>query len=75
MINLDEKYHGYLQSGKTLRIDGVNERVRGYGYHCDGSSIMGYYLTTDNYKLYYNMNEQFIRMEALAGLTAEKVEV
>ena len=54
MINLDEKYHDYLTSPKTLRIDGVNERVRGYGYHCDGSDIMGYYLTTDNYKLYYN---------------------
>ncbi len=75
MINLDEKYHDYLTSSKTLRIDGVNERVRGYGYHCDGSDILGYYLTTDNYKLYYNNNEQFIRMEALAGLPAEKVEV
>ena len=75
MINLDEKYHDYLTSSKTLRIDGVQERVRGYGYHCDGSDILGYYLTTDNYKLYYNNNEQFIRMEALVGLSAEKVEV
>ena len=75
MINLDEKYHDYLTSSKTLRIDGVQERVRGYRYHCDGSDILGYYLTTDNYKLYYNNNEQFIRMEALAGLSAEKVEV
>tara|TARA_B100000131_G_scaffold69371_1_gene65677 strand:- start:2457 stop:2693 length:237 start_codon:yes stop_codon:yes gene_type:complete len=66
MINLDEKYHDYLTSSKTLRIDGVNERVRGYGYHCDGSAILGYYLTTDNFKLYYNNNEQFIKMEALA---------
>ena len=54
MINLDQKYHDYLTSPKTLRIDGVNERVRGYGYHFDGSDIVGYYLTTDNYKLYYN---------------------
>ena len=65
MINLDERYHDYLQSDKTLRIDGVAERLQAYGWHCDGSDIMGYYLTTENYKLYYNMQEQFIRMETL----------
>jgi len=65
MINLDERYHDYLQNGKTLRIDGVNERLQAYGWHCDGNDIKGYYLTTENYKLYYNMNEQFIKMEAL----------
>ena len=65
MINLDERYHDYLQSDKTLRIDGVAERLQAYGWHCDGSDIMGYYLTTENYKLYYNMQEQFIKMEAL----------
>ncbi len=69
MINLDEKYHDYLTSGKTLKIDGVNERVRGYGYECDGSEIIGYYLTTDNYKLFYNLNEQFIRMVPIAELS------
>ena len=65
MINLDERYHDYLQSDKTLRIDGVAERLQGYGWHCDGNDITGYYLTTENYKLYYNMQEQFIKMEAL----------
>ena len=65
MINLDERYHDYLQNGKTLRIDGVNERLQAYGWHCDGNDIKGYYLTTENYKLYHNMNEQFIKMEAL----------
>ncbi len=69
MINLDEKYHDYLTSGKTLKIDGVNERVRGYGYDCNGSEIIGYYLTTDNYKLFYNLNEQFIRMVPIAELS------
>tara|TARA_R100000458_G_C8236839_1_gene216957 strand:- start:859 stop:1074 length:216 start_codon:yes stop_codon:yes gene_type:complete len=69
MINLDEKYHDYLTSGKTLKIDGVNERVRGYGYECNGSEIIGYYLTTDNYKLFYNLNEQFIRMVPIAELS------
>mgnify|MGYP001443029960 FL=1 len=65
MINLDERYHNYLDGSKKLRIDGVNERLQGYGWHCDGNDIMGYYLTTENYKLYYNMNEQFLKMEAL----------
>ena len=65
MINLDERYHDYLNGSKRLRIDGANERLNAYGWHCDGNDIMGYYLTTENYKLYYNMNEQFLKMEAL----------
>ena len=65
MINLDERYHDYLDGSKKLRIDGTDERLNAYGWHCDGNEIKGYYLTTENYKLYYNMNEQFIKMEAL----------
>ena len=65
MINLDERYHDYLDGSKKLRIDGVDERLNAYGWHCDGNEIKGYYLTTENYKLYYNMNEQFLKMEAL----------
>ena len=66
MINLDEKFHNYLEKGgKTFRIDGVNEPLTGYGYNCDGNDIVGYYVTTTNYKLYYNLNEQFLKMEAL----------
>ena len=39
MINLDEKFHSYLEKGgKTFRIDGVDEPLRGYGYHCDAVS-------------------------------------
>ncbi len=69
MINLDQKYQSYVTSGtKKLRIDGVEERVRGYGYTDDGKQIDGYYLVTDNYHLYYNLDEQFIRMEASRGL-------
>tara|TARA_Y100001963_G_C6574332_1_gene350387 strand:- start:78 stop:296 length:219 start_codon:yes stop_codon:yes gene_type:complete len=71
MINLDERYHSYLKGGKKLRIDGVNERLQGYGWHCDGSDIKGYYLTTENYKLFYNLNEQFIKMEPLRELALE----
>ena len=66
MINLDEKFDSYLEKGgKTFRIDGVDEPLRGYGYNCDGNDIVGYYVTTRHYKLYYNMNEQFIKMEPL----------
>ena len=65
MINLDERYHDYLDGSKKLRIDGVDERLSAYGWHCDGNDIMGYYLTTENHKLFYNLKEQFIKMEAL----------
>tara|TARA_B100000686_G_C16377136_1_gene755550 strand:- start:140 stop:382 length:243 start_codon:yes stop_codon:yes gene_type:complete len=71
MFNLDQKYESYVRNGnKKLRIDGIEERVRGYGYTDDGKDIDGYYLITDNYTLYYNKNEQFLKMEALAAVTA-----
>ena len=67
MINLDQKYESYVRSGnKRLRIDGIEERVRGYGYTDNGKDIDGYYLTTDNYQLYYDKDEIFLRMEALS---------
>jgi len=70
MINLDEKFSHYLGSKtKTFRIDGVDEPLQGYGYNCDGNDIVGYYVTTRNYKLYYNLNEQFLKLEALAELS------
>ena len=70
MINLDEKFHNYLENGtKCFRIDGVDEPLKGYGYHCDGSEIKGYYVLTTNYKLFYNMNEQFLKMEPLNELS------
>ncbi len=65
MINLDEKYHSYLGGRKTFRIDGINEPLTGYGYHCDGTDIVGYWVTTTNYKLFYNLNEQFLNMEPI----------
>ena len=37
MFNLDQKYESYVRNGnKKLRIDGVEERLRGYGYTDDG---------------------------------------
>ena len=69
MINLDQKYESYVRNGeKKLRIDGILERVRGYGYTDNGMDIDGYYLITDNYTLFYNRDEQFLRMEALAAI-------
>ena len=65
MINLDRRYESYLHGNKKLRINGEEHQVKAYGYTDDGKSIDGYYLITDNYTLYYNRNEQFLRMEAL----------
>jgi len=65
MINLDEKYQSYLDGGKKLRIDGIEERVIAYGYTDDGSSIDGYYLTTENYQLKYNLQGIFLKMQAI----------
>ena len=74
MINLDDRYHSYLHSGKKMRIDGVGERVKGYGWSDNGKEIVGHYVITDNYKLHYNMDAQFVRMEALRGLETATVE-
>ena len=49
-----------------MRIDGIEEKVESYGWHCDGNDITGHYVTTENYKLYYNMQGIFKRMETLA---------
>tara|TARA_Y100000766_G_scaffold264145_1_gene256741 strand:- start:136 stop:351 length:216 start_codon:yes stop_codon:yes gene_type:complete len=65
MINLDERYHSYLDGSKKLRIDGIEEKVKNYGYHCDGSSIVGYYVVTENYKLYYNLEGLFVKKDDL----------
>jgi len=63
MINLDERYLSYLQTQKKFRIDGIEEKVKSYGFHCDGNEIKGHYVTTDNHKLYYNMSGDFIKKE------------
>ena len=65
MINLDERYHSYLNGDKKFRIDDKEEAVKGYGFECNGSSIVGYYVLTENHKLYYNLNEQFTRLEKI----------
>ena len=72
MINLDDRYHSYLYGTKRMRIDGVEEKVKGYGWRDDGQDIVGYYVTTENYQLQYSMDGVFLRMEALRGLEAVK---
>jgi len=70
MFNLDQKYESYVRSGsKKLRIDGIEERVRGYGYTDNGKDIDGYYLITDNYQLFYNKEEQFVRKESVKEMS------
>jgi len=75
MVNLDERYQSYLMNPeKKFRIDGVGERVKAYGWHCEDGSIVGHYVTTENYKLFYNMNEQFIRMQPIREVAAVAAE-
>ena len=69
MINLDERYHSYLDGSKKMRIDGVEERVKAYGWHCDGSDIVGHYVTTETYQLLYNMQGVFTKMVPLRELS------
>tara|TARA_Y100000361_G_scaffold112990_1_gene103322 strand:+ start:230 stop:451 length:222 start_codon:yes stop_codon:yes gene_type:complete len=65
MINLDERYHSYLHGEKRMRIDGVGEKVTGYGWEDDGTDIIGYYVNTQNFQLHYSKDGNFLRMEAL----------
>ena len=65
MFNLDERYQSYLTGEKKLRIDGIEEKVVAYGYTDDGSDIDGYYLTTKNYQLKYNLKGIFVKMTAI----------
>ena len=65
MINLDERYLSYMDGSKKMRIDGVEEKVESYGWHCDGNDIIGHYVTTENFKLFYNMQGIFKSMETL----------
>jgi len=65
MFNLDVVYGTYLHSDKKFRIDGVPEKVTGYGYSCNGSDIIGHYVNTESYKLHYDLKGIFVRKETL----------
>ncbi len=64
-VNLDERYLSYLQSEKKFNIDGVNEKLVNYGWHCDGNEIKGHYVTTENYKLFYDLDNNFKTKESV----------
>tara|TARA_B100000579_G_scaffold69347_1_gene52343 strand:- start:197 stop:394 length:198 start_codon:yes stop_codon:yes gene_type:complete len=65
MIRLDERFSTYLNGTKTFLIDDVRQKVRAYGYRCDGSSIIGYYVITDDWRLNYDNNEQLVFKEEI----------
>ena len=69
MLNLDERYHSYLHGHKKMRIDGIGEKVTAYGYRDDGKDIIGHYVITENYKLYYNREGAFEEKKALQELS------
>ncbi len=69
MINLDERYLSYLDGINHMRMDGIEEKVESDGWHCDGNDIRGHYVTTENYKLFYNMDGLFTKMVALRELS------
>jgi hypothetical protein len=61
MINLHQRYNHYLATGR--KHDRVDERIIGYGWTDDGSTLTGYYVQTENHRLYYDLNENFKFME------------
>ncbi|CAR63244.1 hypothetical cyanophage protein [Synechococcus phage S-RSM4] len=68
MISLDARYHSYLHTDKCFLIDGQCERVIGYGWtDNDGAYIDGYYVLTNNHKLFYNLEEKFLYKEEWRG--------
>ena len=52
-----------------MRIDGGEERVIAYGWNCDGNDIVGHYVTTENFKLFYNMQGIFKSMVTLEKMS------
>ena len=59
MINLHERFSHYLNTGRLIDVEDVNERLISYGWLDDGKNLTGYYLLTENYELVYNMEEKF----------------
>jgi len=67
MIDLDARYHEYLiRDNKNFRLDGIDEKVKAYGYTDNGQEIDGYYVTTENYTFYFCKEGVFQRKEELS---------
>jgi len=58
MVNLHQRYGHYLNN-KNKKHDRVNEHIVSYGWCDDGKDLIGYYVLTENYKLVYNLKEEF----------------
>lgn len=63
MINLDQRYESYMSGAKTLRINCEDEKVKSYGYTDDGTDVTGFYVRTEHYKLYYDNDATFLKLE------------
>jgi hypothetical protein len=63
-INLHEKFNHYLNSDRKLDLEDINERIISYGWTDDGMELTGYRITTENYILYYNLSDEFVRQES-----------
>jgi len=63
-INLHEKFNHYLNSDRKLDLEDINERIISYGWTDDGIELTGYRITTENYILYYNLSDEFVRQES-----------
>ena len=70
LIEPDEDHDWINQGDKKFRIDGIEERVRGYGWHCDGNELKGHYVNTTNYKLIYDMEGKFVCKEKISHLVS-----
>jgi hypothetical protein len=61
MINLHQLYNHYLHTDK--KHDRVNEKIISYGWTDNGNELTGYYVLTENHRLFYNIDGQFQSME------------
>ena len=68
MINLHQRFNHYLHTNKKIDLQDINERIISYGWTDDGSDLTGYYVQTENYRLYYNLKEEFKYKEAFEGI-------
>jgi len=69
MINLHQRFNHYLNTNKKVDLQDINERLISYGWTDDGRDLTGYYVQTENYRLYYNLKEEFKFKEYFASMS------